>query len=169
MIPFKFRVPSDLFSGTLRKIQQHERHVEASHWNPCKLTHFNRYLLRYSQWNPIRLTHSNMYLLGYQWLGLTCRSCCKMLLVWCRVFQQCSLPLEGQGSPDLQTQPTGSQVGSVNGFCRFTSSQVLWVRSPALKDIWYDLYQGVSTADDLPEKLRTYILTRQFDSVNNEK
>ena len=28
---------------TLRKILQHKRYFKASHWNPCKLTHFNGY------------------------------------------------------------------------------------------------------------------------------
>ena len=28
---------------TLRTIQQHRRHVEASHWAPSELTHFNGY------------------------------------------------------------------------------------------------------------------------------
>ena len=32
-----------IYSLTLRKIQQHKRHVYASHWDPRKLTHFNGY------------------------------------------------------------------------------------------------------------------------------
>ena len=30
-------------NATLRKILQHKRHLKVSHWDPSKLTHFNRY------------------------------------------------------------------------------------------------------------------------------
>ena len=57
-------------SSSLRKILQHKRHFEASHWDPSKLTHFNTGILtRLARAIFIKIpVLKSVALLGLKWL-----------------------------------------------------------------------------------------------------